>query len=205
MSRLQQVNLYSDELKTQKLNYSSLTVMQLSVFIVVVLSVAAGFRTYQLKQQQSAFEVKQAAHKIAMADLKTLQSELSKRKKDTKLKKQVTEKTKELANKQKVLGILSQDEFGNTDGFIEHISGLARQRINGLWLTKVRIASGGTDIALRGTTSKPALLPKYLQRLSAEKVFVGTEFQSLLMSRQEKKTQWLNFSLQNKKIAEVNP
>ena len=203
MSGLQQVNFYRDELKKQKLNYSSMMLVKLSLFLLVVFLAATGFRAFQLQQQQSVLLLKQQKQKIATAELQTLQTEMLKRNKDNNLKKQVNLKTKELANKQKVMGILSQDEFGNTKGFIEHVSGLARQRIDGLWLTNIRIANGGTNIALGGTTSKPSLLPKYLQRLSAEKVFVGTEFQSLLMSRQEKKNNWLNFSLQNKKINEV--
>ena len=196
---LQQVNLYSDELKTQKLNYSALMLVQLSLFLVVVLSAVTGFSAFQLEQQESAFTAMKNKQKTAMVNLQKLQTEFSKRKKDIALSKKIKDKTIELANKQKVFSILSQDEFGNTKGFIEHVSGLARQRIEGLWLTKIRIADGGTNIALAGTTSKPALLPKYLQRLSAEKVFTGTEFESLLMVRQEKKKQWLNFSLQNKK------
>ena len=135
-----------------------------------------------------------------VAELKKIETELSLRKKDATLAKKIILKTKELSNKQKVLNILSRDEFGNTNGFIEHISGLARQRIEGLWLTQIRIAGGGTNVALKGTTSKPSLLPKYLQRLSSEKAFSGTEFESLLMARQEKKKQLLNFSLQNQKI-----
>ena len=202
---LQQVNLYQDELKTQKLNYSALMLLQLSIILVVVFSAAAGFRAFQLQQQQTNLVSKQKKQKVLMVNLQKLQAEFSKRKKDTRLSRQLTEKTKELANKQKVLGILSQDEFGNTKGFIEHVSGLARQRIEGLWLTQIRIADGGIDVALHGTTSKPALLPKSLQRLSAEKAFAGTEFQSLLMARHEKKKQWLNFSLQNKKTEGVNP
>ncbi len=201
----QQVNLYQDELKTQKLNYSALMLVQLSLIFLFVFSAAAGFRYFQLQQHQSSLVKNQQKQKIAMADLQKLQAELSIRKKDATLAKRIIKSTKELANKQKVLSILSQDEFGNTDGFIEHISGLARQRIDGLWLTQIRIAGGGTDIALHGITSKPALLPKYLQRLAAEKVFAGTEFQSLLMARQKKKKQWLSFSLQNKKADEVNP
>ena len=202
---LQQVNLYQDELKTKKLKYSALILMQLGVFLIVVLSVAAGFKYFQLQQHQSTLVEKQQKQKAAMAELQKIQAELALRKKDTTLAARILQKTNELANKQKVLNILSRDEFGNTKGFIEHVSGLARQRLDGLWLTKIRIADGGTDVTLNGTTSKPSLLPKYLQRLSAEKVFSGTEFQSLLMARQEKKKQWLNFSLQNKKNNVVAP
>ena len=201
---MQQVNLYQDELKTQKLKYSASMLMQISIVLVVVLSAVAGFSYFQLQQHQISLAEHQQKQKVAMADLQTIQSELSLRKKDAALARKIVQKTKELSNKQKVLNILSRDEFGNTKGFIEHVSGLARQRVEGLWLTKIRIASGGTDISLNGTTSKPSLLPKYLQRLSSEKAFSGTEFQSLLMARQEKKKQWLNFSLQNQKVDVVN-
>lgn len=202
MSR-QQVNLYQDELRPKKLNYSAAMMAQLSLVLIVVLSVVTGFIYFQLQLQQKQYVLSQQIQKQATADLQKLQTELSLRKKDAVLAKRVVDKTKELSNKKKVLNILSRDEFGNTKGFVEHVSGLARQRINGLWLTQIRIASGGTNVSLQGTTNKPALLPKYLQRLSAEKAFAGTEFESLLMARQEKKKQWLNFSLQNKKTEEA--
>jgi len=202
---MQQVNLYQDELKTQKLNYSSLMLAQLSLVLIVVLSAVTGFSYFQLQQHQTSLVEKQQKQKIAMAELQKIQAELSLRIKDANLEKRLIERTKELANKQKVLNILSRDEFGNTNGFIEHVSGLARQRIDGLWLTQIRISGGGTDVALQGTTSRPDLLPKYLQRLSSEKIFTGTEFLSLFMARQEKKKKLLNFSLQNKKADEAAP
>jgi len=202
---IQQVNLYQDELKKVKLNYSALMLTQLSIILLVVFSAAAGFRYFQLQSHQSTLVEKQQKQKIAMAELQKIQAELALRKKDAALAKRILDKSKELSNKQKVVGILSRDEFGNTKGFIEHVSGLARQRVEGLWLTQIRIADGGTNVSLHGTTSKSELLPKYLQRLSSEKAFVGTEFQSLVMARQEKKKQWLNFSLQNKKSDEATP
>jgi len=202
---MQQVNLYQDELKIQKLNYSSLMLAQLSLVLIVVLSGVTGFSYFKLQQHQVSLVDKQQKQKMAMAELQKIQAELSLRKKDANLAKRINERTNELANKQKVINILSRDEFGNTNGFIEHVTGLARQRIEGLWLTQIRISDGGTDVALHGTTTKPDLLPKYLQRLSSEKIFTGTEFQSLLMARQEKKKNWLNFSLQNKKADEATP
>lgn len=194
---MQQVNLYQEELRTQKLNYSASTLLQLGLILIVVFSAASGFKYFQLKQHQASLVEQQNKQKVAMDELQKIQAELTLRKRDSTLARLISERTKELANKQKVIGILSRDEFGNTKGFIEHVTGLARQRIDGLWLTQIRIADGGTDVTLRGTTAKSALLPKYLQKLSAEKAFTGTEFQSLLMARQQKKTQWLDFSLQN--------
>lgn len=200
---MQQVNLYQEELRTQKINYSASTLLQLGLILIVVFSAASGFKYFQLKQHQASLVEQQNKQKVAMDKLQKIQAELTLRKRDARLARLISERTKELANKQKVIGILSRDEFGNTKGFIEHVTGLARQRIDGLWLTQIRIADGGTDVTLRGTTAKSALLPRYLQKLSAEKAFTGTEFQSLLMARQQKKTQWLDFSLQNIKTDKV--
>lgn len=200
---IQQVNLFQDELKIRKLKYSAPFLVQLSLFLLVILSAVAGFNYVQVQQHQANLVENKQQHKFAMEELQKIQAELSLRKKDTNLAKRILQKTDELANKQKVLNILSKDEFGNTKGFIEHVSGLARQRIDGLWLTQIRISEGGTGVTLQGTTSKPSLLPKYLQRLSSEKAFSGIVFQSLLMARQEKKKQWLNFSLQNQKTEGV--
>ena len=200
---LQQVNLYQDELKTKALSYSSKLLAQISIILVVVFSVVTGFSYYQLQQHEITLMQQQLKQKTAMAELQKIQQELALRKKDMNLAKRLKEKTAELSNKQKVLNILSRDEFGNTKGFIEHVSGLARQRIEGLWLTKIRIANGGTDVALHGTTLKADLVPKYLQRLSSEKIFTGTEFESLSMTRQKKKKKWLDFSLQNIKSGEA--
>lgn len=202
---LQQVNLYQDELKTKTLSYSSKLLFQVSIILIVVFSVATAFSYFQLQQHETSLAEHQLKQKTAMAELQKIQKQLSLRKKDMNLAKRLTEKTAELTNKQKVLNILSRDEFGNTKGFIEHVSGLARQRIEGLWLTKIRIANGGTDVALHGTTLKAEYVPKYLQRLSSEKIFTGTEFESLSMVRQKKKKKWLNFSLQNIKSGEATP
>lgn len=202
---LQQVNLFQDELKSKKLKYSALMMIQLSFTLIVIFSAVMAFKYTQLQFRQGNLAEQQQKQKIVLADLQKIQSELAKRQKDPTLAIKILKRSKELANKQKVVGILSQDEFGSTKGFVEHFIGLARQRIEGLWLTKIRIADGGTNIALHGTTIKAALLPQYLQKLSSEKVFVGAEFQSLYMERQKKKKNWLNFSLQNKKIESLEP
>jgi len=192
---LQQVNLYHDELKNKKIKYSAVMSLQLCLVIVVGFSALSGFKSYQIQQQELALQ--EAKNTQAKLNAEKTKIEASRGKKDVVLAKKITGKTKELSNKQKVLNILNQDEFGNADGFSGLVGGLARQRLEGLWLTNLRFAGGGTDISLQGITSKASLLPKYLQRLSAEKAFAGMTFKNLKMNRNKDKKQWLNFSLKN--------
>ena len=196
---LQQVNLYHDELKNKKLNYSASMSLKLCLFVIVGLSAFSGFKSYQIQQQELVLqEMKNTQSKLSAEKTKI---EASRKQKDTVLAKKIIRKKQELSNKQKVLSILNQDEFGNADGFSGLVGGLARQRLEGLWLTGLRFNSGGKDIFLKGITNKASLLPKYLQRLSAEKSFVGMTFKNLQMNRNKDNKQWLNFSLKN--IAQV--
>ena len=191
----QQVNLYKDELKNIKLKYSALTLIQLSLVIVVAFSLLSGFKVFQINSKQEFLtESKKEQDKLNAEKAKF---ETSKGKKDSALTKLITEKTKELAKKQKVLKILSQDEFGSASGFASLVEGLAKHRLEGLWLTRLRIAGGGTDITLKGITTKAKLLPKYLQRLSSENSFSGVTFKYFAMDVNEDKKNWLDFSLQN--------
>jgi Tfp pilus assembly protein PilN len=191
----QQINLYHDELRHKKINFSALMMLQISLAIIVALSLLSGFKYYQLQQRKlmlvevQKLEARLNAEKIII--------EAAKGKEDPLLTKQIAERTAELTNKQKVLNILSQDEFGNANGFVGLIGGMARQRLDGLWFTHLRFANGGTDVTLTGITSEAALLPKYLQRLSVEKAFAGMTFGHLAMDRNKDNIQWLDFSMQN--------
>ena len=89
---LQQVNLYQDELKKVKLNYSALMLTQLSIILLVVFSAAAGFRYFQLQSHQSTLVEKQQKQKIAMAELQKIQAELALIKKDAALAKRNLDK-----------------------------------------------------------------------------------------------------------------
>lgn len=192
---LQQVNLYQDELKEIKLKYSFEILLKLSVAIVIVLSLVGGFKYYQLKYE----EINLAETKKRSNALKTEKQKIekSKGKKDAALAAKITEKTRELANKQKVVQVLSQDEFGNANGFSGYLGGLARQRLEGLWLTHLSLSGGGSNIVLNGSTLKAELLPKYLQRLSSETAFSGITFQKFVMGRDDSKKRRLNFTLQS--------
>ncbi len=107
------------------------------------------------------------------------------RARDAGLADRVARLSMQVAHKRRVLDTLSGRTFGNTRGFAEHLAGLARQRLEGVWLTRVAIAAGGTEIALAGNTLEPELVPRLLQRLSAEAAFSGTGFRQFLMERSE--------------------
>lgn len=195
---LQQINLYHPSLRKQQLRYSFNALMRAVVVSVLLVVGYSAVVYWQLQNSQTQLAELQQQQNSALQRLQQIQQQFASRQKDPALQRRVLQLEQELTNKQNVVGVLSGNEFGNTKGFIGHFTGLARQRLEGLWLTHLDISNGGLNLEIKGTTLQPELLPRYLQRLSAEQAFSGTEFKTLLMARQQAKPEWLDFSLQNK-------
>lgn len=67
-------------------------------------------------------------------------------------------------------------------GHARFLRALARQSVDGLWLTEVTVAGAG-DIALRGRTLDPELVADYLKRLGREESLHGLAFDQLAFQR----------------------
>jgi hypothetical protein len=78
-----------------------------------------------------------------------------------------------------VSGVLDAASLGNTQGYAEYFRALARQHVDGLWLTGVSIAGAGVDIGVRGRALDPQRVPGYLNRLTQRTVMRGQAFGSL--------------------------
>ncbi|WP_296949795.1 PilN domain-containing protein [uncultured Massilia sp.] len=79
----------------------------------------------------------------------------------------------------RVAGVIERGELGNTQGYAEYFRALARQRVDGLWLTGVRIGGAGLDLGVQGRALDPALVPGFLARLRNEPVMQGKAVGSL--------------------------
>jgi hypothetical protein len=71
-------------------------------------------------------------------------------------------------------------------GFVGRMTALARQQVDGLWLTGATFVSGSGGLELTGGAVSADLVPIYLERLAAEPAIAGTKLQSIEI-RQPKK------------------
>jgi Fimbrial assembly protein (PilN) len=84
----------------------------------------------------------------------------------------------------------------NAEGFSPYLSALARQTMQGVWLTGVDIAAAG-DLVLKGRVLDGELVPLYIQRLHREPLFKGRVVRELqLATKGEPGKRYLEFSLQ---------
>ncbi|MFL6708344.1 MAG: PilN domain-containing protein [Massilia sp.] len=80
---------------------------------------------------------------------------------------------------------IEHDELGNKAGYAPAFKALARQSVDGLWLTGVTIENNAARIALEGRALDAALVPAYLGRLGRESVLQGKRFDSLRIGQQK--------------------
>ncbi len=193
---MQQINLYHSRLRKKERVFSFNRVVQAAAALLALIFIvqASGFyQTYSL-QADTTIATKLLADKKQR--LQTLQASLPKIKKNAQLATTYKNLEQDLLNKQTVLNVLSEKKLGNTNGFSEHFEGLARQSKAGLWLTRLHFLQGGTVLDIEGHSNKPELLPQYLQALSSEEIFKGTEFNSFVI-RRENNNKPLHFKINN--------
>jgi hypothetical protein len=71
-------------------------------------------------------------------------------------------------------------------GFVGRMTALARQQLDGLWLTGATFVSGSDSFELTGAAMSPDLVPIYLARLMNEPAIAGTKLQSIEIRRPKK-------------------
>lgn len=191
----QQINLYLPIFRGEKQPFSAQTMLYALAGVAAVLMLYYGYASWSLGPMKKELASAQQQHNDALKRLETLGQQAQANQKDAALEQEVARFTAERDAKQQVLNNLTGGGLGNTQGFSAQIEGLARQRVEGLWLTNISIGEGGASFSLNGGTLAPELVPVLLQALGKEPVFKGIEFKTLLMERSEQQPSRVNFTL----------
>jgi len=192
---MQQINLYQDEFRPRREVVTSgqvLIGLAALLAVLVLIGFWQGWRNSQLAAGVEALRQTVATREARVAEL---QQKVAQRKPDPRLVETVQKLERRVEIKRQVLAVLSGRSFGNTEGFVPQLTGLARQRIEGLWLTGLRLHAGGTRLDMTGNALKPELVPRYLQRLANEDVFAGTAFRTFRLDRSAERPAWIHFVL----------
>ncbi len=192
---MQHINLYDASLRKRESKLNARNVAYVTAFIFIALLLVSGVNGVRLYLHDSA--VKQAENQLQQLkqSVAELNAKLPKMTRDDSLPAKFKKLERELEQKHVVLTVLSKRSLGNTDGFVEHLAGFARQHVEGLWLTNVRIEQGGTQLSLAGHALKPEYVPQYLKKLTNETVLQGTEFKSFLLVNEKKNANKVDFQI----------
>ena len=178
----QQINLYNPAFL--KRNPAGAPGALLAYVVVAVLALVLGGATIvrgQVTQLNARLTVVEAQIKAEQEKSTALAAQRAARVRDPALEVQVTRLEGMVRVRNESMAAISGGALGSTSGFSGHMRALARQPVSGLWLTGFSLAEGGAEVALRGRMLDAALLPRFLQRLSSEKVFEGKGFKTLVI------------------------
>jgi hypothetical protein len=175
----QQINLFNPAFLQQKKIFTAATMaagLGALVLGLAAVGVAARVRVAGLQTEaaQGAAQLEKTRKRLA-----SVSAEFAPRKEDPRLAGELAQAQSELLDLKEVAGVIERGELGNTQGYAEYFRALARQNVEGLWLTGVSIAGAGLDIGVRGRAMDAALVPGYLGRLRTERVMHGKPIGSL--------------------------
>lgn len=189
----QQINLFNPIFLRQKKHFSIVTILQALALVLVGMLIFYAYAVFQTNRLNA--EVEEAAKRLAQekARVAKISTEFGPREKNPDLEAQVKELEKQLKNREDILGAQAGVAAGKGRGLSDYLLALARQSINGVWLTSISVGGeGGSKMAIDGRALRPDMVPDYIKRLGKEKAMQGQTFSSLQMqlSRMEKSAKY---------------
>lgn len=191
----QQINLFNPVFLQQKKIFSARTMAVALAGLALGVAALYGYGSTRVAAMQQQADAGAAQLKKTEARLAMVKSEFAPRRKDPAVALELAEADRQLAALGHVSGVLERRELGNTRGHAEVFRALARQHVDGLWLTGVNVGPDAA-ITVRGRALDAAQVPGYLQRLRREPLMQGKTFGGMQIAGAASAAQpWIEFSL----------
>lgn len=191
---MQQINLYRPEFRPNREPLRSIHMVWGAIALIVLLGVYSGLtlqRNAQLQQQLRDEQALLEAQQLTLQKLTLQQSQNQVGQLDAEIERLQGE----VVRRNELLMLITDQDFGNTEGFSSHLQAMARQSLNTLALERFSLQSGGSYVELAGKTRVPDQVPLFLQRLRDEASFSKARFGVLNVERAERDGYALSFQL----------
>ncbi|HEU5339359.1 MAG TPA: PilN domain-containing protein [Sulfuricaulis sp.] len=179
----QQINLYQPIFRKEEKKFSTVAMLQSIGLVAIGVVALYAFTWWQNEALKSELKRVEQNHVMASKRLADANEKFGQGKGPSELDQEITRLETEIVAKQQIQEILKRGVFSNTTGFSDYFASFARQRIPGVWLTGFDITGAAEQMILAGRTTNPELVPRYMQKLSAERNLSGIEFRAFQMNR----------------------
>lgn len=190
----QQINLYNPALRRQRQWLTLTNVAVLVVAFAVLLGAVGGVMRVQAATRQAAAQSLEVRLQALRTETAQLGGQLNGGAAGDLAARELADLKRQVVARREILNALQNGSgvtslAGNaTAGFADYLRGLARQSVDGLWLTGFSVAQGGSGMEVRGRMLAVDRLPEYIKRLNSETHFKGRQFVSLNISRSDRAT-----------------
>lgn len=197
----QQVNLYQPMFRPRRTTLPAVAMAQMLAVVVVALGLLYAYASWQLRPLSDRVEALRTRLPAAEQRVADLRVEYPAPVESPALRGQLDRAQQRLSQTREIANKLRSGAYGSIAGLSPYLEGFARQHVEGTWLTRVRVRSGGRVIGLDGKALIPELVPAYIDRLSAEGTFKGTAFSAFELKTDEGGLDEVNFSVRTPGIA----
>lgn len=192
----QQINLYQAEFQQPEIMLSADHIfLGTGGLLLLIVLCSAGLAMSNTLMDGRLTAVKAEVETLKQAN-QQMSSSMQNRSVDQNLAARATEASRQLQMRQEMLQLVERTEQRrDTVYFSELLAGLARQHVDGLWLSRIEISANGQDMYLEGSTLDAKRVPQFVGNLSQEEAYLGREFHKVVIKRNEKDAAMLDFVL----------
>lgn len=207
---MQQINLYTEEFRPKRVVLTLDQIVLLGVVIIVILFGANLLADNLLASRQAELATKQHKLETLRKQVERMQERANGLVLDESLVAANSRLTVRLRARTDLLDMLGRVVVQHNDNFSSALVALARQRSDGLWLTRITLSASGRAMTLEGRTQQGESVPQYLQKLRDEPAFAGRTFSLFNLSLDdessgEKQAGPLSFSLKSEANDQFKP
>ncbi len=179
----QQINLLEARFRKQKKQFSAATLVLALAALAVLSTALQSLYARQNRMLQATLADTDRRVVTLREQMVRFSTEYSAQGRSTALADELTRLEERLRTRHELLaGMRSGGGHGNVEGFSPFLAALARQTMNGVWLTGVEIGAKPGALVLKGRVLDGDLVPAYIGRLNREEPFAGRAVEELRLT-----------------------
>lgn len=192
----QQINLYQAEFQQPDIALSADHIfMGAAGLLLFIVLCSGGLAISNMLTEHTLAVVKTEVEALQQANAQ-MNVQAQNRSVDQSLATRAAEASRQLQMRQEMLQLVERTEQRrDTVYFSELLAGLARQHVDGLWLSRIEISDSGQHMFLEGSTLDAKRVPQFVGNLGREEAYLGREFRKVVIRRNEKDGSLLDFVL----------
>jgi len=172
----QQINLYQPQYHPQTRMFPAWFMLQSTGILLCAMFLLYSFAQQRITGVEQELEIVSRQESAALDRLQNIGTLIKSVTGETNWAAQLDDSLRMLAERQAVLNLIQGSTLGDTEGFSRHLNALARQDIDGIWLTRIVLSAQGDQTRLEGRAIRAELIPEYVQYLTAEAPFAEQRF-----------------------------
>ena len=180
---IQQVNLYQPMFRATQRTFSAGAIAGALALLAVSLGLLAGYAALRTQRAEATVSSLEGQEQSRLERETRVGAQLGGGVPLSAVEAESARLASEIALREQVLAVLDAGQAPAGTGFAAGLEAFGRRQMDGLWLRRIVMESGGRRLALLGAATSPTRVPAYLAALSKEPALGGALFAGLELRR----------------------